>query len=137
MLLIMLLGYGLLYVVSLLYSVGHRVAKWNALLLTIPIGVVTVITITETLTPWLLRLPFHHCPFCLFFQHPLALIFIVLIWIGLVTPWLTLATNKLARSTDEAKEVELAMNKKLVKYGAYSMLIGLVLILVDILMVFS
>jgi hypothetical protein len=95
------------------------------------------VTITETLTPWLLRLPFHHCPFCLFFQHPLSLVFIVLFWFGLITPWVTLVTRRLGRSNDEAKEAEDRLSKTLTEYAAYAIIIALALILVDILIVFS
>jgi hypothetical protein len=136
-LLLILFPYSLLYVVSLKYSIRNRVAKLNTLVISIPIGVLLAVTITETLTPWLLRLPFHHCPFCLFFQHPLSLVFIVLFWFGLITPWVTLVTRRLGRSNDEAKEAEDRLSKTLTEYAAYAIIIALALILVDILIVFS
>ena len=118
-------------------SEKHRAARLNSLFLTIPIGIMTVITITETLTPWLLRLPFHHCPFCLFFLHPLSLVFIVLFWFGLATPWLTLVTHNLGRSNDESKESENNLRKKLTSYAVFAMIIALTILLVDVLIVFS
>ena len=137
LLLLMLFSYSILYVASLLLSETHRAARLNALFLTIPIGIMTVITITETLTPWLLRLPFHHCPFCLFFLHPLSLVFIVLFWFGLATPWLTLVTHNLGRSNDESKESENNIRKKLTSYAVFAMIIALTILLVDVLIVFS
>ena len=137
LLLLMLFSYSILYVASLMLSEKHRAARLNALFLTIPIGIMTVITITETLTPWLLRLPFHHCPFCLFFLHPLSLVFIVLFWFGLATPWLTLVTHNLGRSNDESKESENNLRKKLTSYAVFAMIIALTILLVDVLIVFS
>jgi len=135
--LLILLSYSMLYVASLLIGLKHRAARWNALAITIPIGIVLIITVTETLTPWLLRLPFHHCPFCLFFQHPLSLVFIVLFWFGLAAPWLTLVTRRLGRSNDESREVEERLSKTLTTYAAYAMILAVTLILVDVLIVFS
>ena len=137
LLLLILFPYSLLYVVSLKYSTKNRAARINTLVISIPIGVLLAVAITETLTPWLLRLPFHHCPFCLFFQHPLSLIFTVLFWFGLTTPWLTLVTRRLGRSNVEAKEAEDKLSKTLTEYAAYAIIIALALILVDILIVFS
>lgn len=137
LLLLILFSYSALYVASLMLSAKHRAARLNALVLTIPIGIVAVITITETLTPWLLRLPFHHCPFCLFFLHPLSLVFTVLLWFGLATPWLTLVTRNLGRSNDEAKEAENNLRKTLTSYAAFAIIIAMTIILVDILIVFS
>ena len=137
LLLLILFPYSLLYVASLMLSTRSRAARLNTLAITIPIGILLAVAITETLTPWLLRLPFHHCPFCLFFQHPLSLVFIVLFWFGLATPWLTLVTRRLGRLNDEAKEVEDRLSKTFTAYGAYAIIIALALILVDILIVFS
>ena len=137
LLLLILFPYSLLYVASLMLSTRSRAARLNTLAITIPIGILLAVAITETLTPWLLRLPFHHCPFCLFFQHPLSLVFIVLFWFGLATPWLTLVTRRLGRLNDEAKEVEDRLSKTFTAYGAYAIIIALALILVDILVVFS
>jgi len=137
LLLLILFPYSLLYVASLMLSTRSRAARLNTLAITIPIGILLAVTITETLTPWLLRLPFHHCPFCLFFQHPLSLVFTVLFWFGLATPWLTLVTRRLGRLNDEAKEVEDRLSKTFTAYGAYAIIIALALILVDILIVFS
>ncbi|MCJ7722287.1 hypothetical protein MUO98_07800, partial [Candidatus Bathyarchaeota archaeon] len=129
LLLLILFPYSLLYVASLMLSTRSRAARLNTLAITIPIGILLAVAITETLTPWLLRLPFHHCPFCLFFQHPLSLVFIVLFWFGLATPWLTLVTRRLGRLNDEAKEVEDRLSKTFTAYGAYAIIIALALIL--------
>jgi len=137
LLLLILFPYSMLYVASLVLSTKHRAARFNALAITIPMAIVLIITITETLTPWLLRLPFHHCPFCLFFQHPLSLVFATLFWFGIATPWLTLITRRMGRSNYEAREVEDRLNRTLTTYAAFAMIIAMALILVDILTVFS
>ena len=137
LLLLILLPYSLLYAASLFLSPKYKIAKLNALAITIPIIILLTITITETLTPWLLQLPFHHCPFCLFFQHPLSLVFTVLFWFGLITPWLTLVTGRLGSSNDEAKMVESHLSKTLTNYAAIAIIIAVTLILVEVLVVFS
>lgn len=137
LLLLILFPYSLLYAASLMLSTRHKAARLNSLAISIPIGILFAVAITETLTPWLLRLPFHHCPFCLFFQHPLSLVFTVLFWFGLVTPWLTLVTRRLGRVDSEAREAEDQLSKTTTTYGAYAIVIALALILVDILVVFS
>ncbi len=137
LLLLIFFAYSILFSISLALSIKNRAVKWNSLALTIPLGIVITVMITETLTPWLLRLPFHHCPFCLFFQHPLSLIFILLFWFGLATPWLTLITHKLGRTNSEAKEIQSRMNETLTTYASLAMIIGLALVLVDILIVLS
>jgi hypothetical protein len=136
-LLLFMFPYSILFVASLILSPNHRVARLNALAITIPIAMVFVITMTETLTPWLLRLPFHHCPFCLFFQHPLSLVFTGLFWFSLGVPWMTLITRQLHGSDDEAIRVEARFSKTLTTYAAYAMIISTTLILVDVLIVFS
>lgn len=137
LLLMILFPYSFLFAISLNSSPKYKIAKLNSLVISIPILILLIVSITETLTPWLLRLPFHHCPFCLFFQHPLSLLFIVLFWFGLITPWLTLITGQLGRSNNEAKEVETRWNRNLSKYGAYSIVIALIILLVDVLTIFS
>ena len=136
-LLLLLFPYCLLFAVSLYLSPKYRAARLNALAISGPLGVLLIVTVTETLTPWLLRLPFHHCPFCLFFLHPLSLVFSVLLWFGLITPWLAMITNRFGRSGEEAKDVEGRLSATLTKYGAFAVVIALTLLLVDILVVFS
>lgn len=137
LLLLIFFAYGILYSISMALSTRYRAAKWNTLALTIPFGIVITIVITETLTPWLLKLPFHHCPFCLFFQHPLSLIYILLFWFGLATPWLTLITHLFGRTNSEAKAIQSIMNVNITTYAIIAMIIGLTLVLVDISVVFS
>ncbi len=136
-LLLILFPFSILFAASLNSSNKSKATKLNTLIISIPIILLLSVSITETLTPWLLRLPFHHCPFCLFFQHPLALAIMVLFWFGLATPWLTTVTGLLGRSNDEAKRIETQFSRNLTKYGAVSIIIALVLLLVDILTVFA
>jgi ABC-type uncharacterized transport system fused permease/ATPase subunit len=126
-----------LYTLLLFLSLKHKSGHILALILSIPLAAVLVLTITETFTPWLLNLPFHHCPFCLFFGHPLSIIFTALIWFGLATPWLLLITNRLGRENVESTNFEAHMRKNLLLYAGLSMVIALALISVDMLIVFA
>jgi len=67
---------------------------------------VLILTMTEVLTPWILHLPLHHCPFCLLFQAPSTVIFLALSWFAISSPWITLLTEKLGRADEESKVIE-------------------------------
>jgi hypothetical protein len=125
--------YSLFLFLSLKRNIGHALT----LVLSIPLAAILVLTITETLTPWLLNLPFHHCPFCLFFEHPLSILFTGLLWFGLATPWLLLITNRLGKENGESKNVEAQMRKSILTYAGISMIISLALICMDLLIAFS
>ncbi|MFB3888269.1 MAG: hypothetical protein ACE14S_02185 [Candidatus Bathyarchaeia archaeon] len=126
-----------LLALSLFLASKHRAAHWAALALSLPVGGILVLTITEALTPWLLRLPFHHCPFCLFFLHPLAILFTGLIWFALATPWLTWITSRLGRENEESKENETQLRKTLHTYSGIALIIALTLMAVDLFITFA
>jgi len=125
------------YTLFLFLALKRRIGHALTLVLSIPLAAVLVLTITETFTPWLLNLPFHHCPFCLFFEHPLSILFTGLLWFGLATPWLLLITNRLGRENTESKNVETQTKKSMLTYAGFSMVIALALIAVDLMMVFT
>jgi len=89
-LLITFLVSSLIFVMMLLLARKSRFWLIISLVASIVLALGFTLTLTEVLTPWLLNLPFHHCPFCLLFLHPPAILFTVLYWIGLSTPWLIL-----------------------------------------------
>lgn len=136
-LIVAFLSISAIYTLLLFISLKHNKAHLLSLILSIPLAAVLVLTITEALTPWLLNLPFHHCPFCLFFEHPLSILFTGLIWFGLATPWLLLITNRLGRENSESKNAETQTKKSILTYAGFSMVIALALIAVDLMMVFT
>jgi hypothetical protein len=126
-----------LYTLFLFLSLKRNVGHVLSLIMSIPLAAILVLTITETFTPWFLNLPFHHCPFCLFFEHPLSIFFAGLIWFGLAIPWLLLITNRLGRENVESQNVEDHLRKTILTYAGISMIISLALIGVDLLIAFS
>jgi hypothetical protein len=88
------------------------------------------ITTTEVLAPWLLDLPFHHCPFCLLFLHPLSIIFTVLYWIGLSAPWLIAIVSSF-RGYESMGELGRALNMKMSQLASVAVLASIFMIIVD------
>ncbi len=121
----------------LFLAAKHQKALWGALALSLPLAGVYVLNMTEVLAPWLLHLPFHHCPFCLLQDHPLAVVFTTLIWLGIGSPWLALMTNKMGRETLETRETETNVRNLLFKISGFAILMALIIIAVDIMVAFS
>ena len=118
-------------------AIKSRVASWAALALSLPLAGVYVLNMTEVLAPWLLHLPFHHCPFCLLQDHPLAVVFTTLIWFAIAAPWLTMITGKIGHETIETAETEKKLRSVLLKTAAVAVLMSLIIIAVDILVSIS
>ncbi len=125
------------FTASLVLALRYKVFEWISLVLTLPLAGTLVLTITEALTPWLLHLPFHHCPFCLLFQNYPSLVFVALFWFALATPWLILITKKLGSETDEARSVEARLRKTTLTYASIAMIIAVAIILVDLATAFA
>ncbi len=125
------------FTASLVLALRYKVFEWISLVLTLPLAGALVLTITEALTPWLLHLPFHHCPFCLLFQNYPSLVFVALFWFALATPWLILITKKLGSETDEARSVEARLRKTTLTYASIAMIIAVAIILVDLATAFA
>ncbi len=89
------------------------------------------VTATEVLTPWLLNLPFHHCPFCLLFLHPISVIFSVLFWVGLATPWLILIVSSF-KGYELMNVLGASFNVKLAQVASISVAASIFMIVVDI-----
>jgi len=121
------------FAVSLFLALKYKVAHWTSLALSIPLAAIFVVTITEVFTPWLLRLPFHHCPFCLFFDHPLSILFTALLWFALASPWLILITSRLGKENDESITYEVSLKRTILTYSSIAMLVSLGIIAADIL----
>lgn len=124
------------FAASLLLALKYRVAHWISLALSIPLAAILVVTITEVFTPWILRLPFHHCPFCLFFQHPLAIVYTALLWFALASPWLLLIVSRLGRENEESTNHGAKLKRTILTYSSIAMLVSLGIIAADILVTF-
>ena len=88
-----------------------------------------ILATTETLTPWLLDLPLHHCPFCLFYRKPATIAFLAAFWFSVAVPWWTLLTRKLDRTDEESIRLEAKVRKDLWVGASVSAMIGLALLL--------
>ena len=125
------------FAILLFMSLKHRKAIWGALALSLPLAGLYVLNMMQVLSPWLLHLPFHHCPFCLLQDHPLSVVYTILIWFGVGAPWLTLMTNKMGRVTFETEETETKVKTMILKIASVAILMALIIIAVDILVSFS
>jgi hypothetical protein len=92
------------------------------------------VTVTEVLTPWLLDLPFHHCPFCLLFLHPLSVIFTITYWLGLAAPWFILITTSF-RGYDSMSGIGTLFNMKLAQIASVTLATSIFMMVVDIISV--
>ena len=124
-----------MFALTVFLSLRHRIAHWFSLALTIPLSGVLVLTMTEVFAPWLLNLPFHHCPFCLLVDHPVSIVFTAVIWFAVAVPWLVLITGRLGREDVESKEAEGKLRRKLLIYAGIAMIAALLIIMVDLLIV--
>jgi ABC-type uncharacterized transport system fused permease/ATPase subunit len=126
-----------LFAMLLFLALKYRAAHLGATILSLPVAGLLVLTITEVFTPWLLNLPFHHCPFCLFFLHPFAIVFTALFWFALASPWLVWITKKMGRENAESEETETRLRKTILTYSGTAMLVALAIVAVDVLIAFA
>jgi hypothetical protein len=56
-----------------------------ALILSLTVALLYLVTLHDTLAPLILGLPNHHCPYCLFQEFPDTAFFAGLFWIGVAT----------------------------------------------------
>jgi hypothetical protein len=111
-------------------SIERPSFEWPARLLTVIMTPMTIITMAEVFTPWILNSPFHYCPFCLVARSPPSLVFILLYWLAISATWWTMITEKLGREDDESENLEKATRTKLWKIAAVSNLLGLIIMIV-------
>ena len=96
-LLVAFLASSLVFIAILRVSRKSRIWLAASLVTSIVLAIGFTLTLTEVLTPWLLDLPFHHCPFCLLFLHPLSILFTTLFWVGISAPWLVTMASVFGR----------------------------------------
>ena len=102
--------------------------EWLTRLFSIALVPISVFATTEALTPWILNLPLHHCPFCLFYKAPTSVTFLATLWFSMAVPWWTLLMTRLAKADKESSKMEYILRGKLWTAGALSILTSLVLI---------
>jgi hypothetical protein len=121
----------------LFMAIKNRKVIWGALALSLPLAGIYVLNMMQVLCPWLLHLPFHHCPFCLLQDHPLSIVYTLMIWFGIGAPWLALITSKIGHETLETEETESKVRNMILKIAAMTILLSLIIIAVDVLVSFS
>jgi hypothetical protein len=131
MLLLFMLS-SVLFTATAFLSIRRPRFEWAARFFAIVLIPVTLLTMTEVLTPWILRLPFHYCPFCLLSHSPSSILFVFLYWIAISSSWWTLITKKLGRIDQEASIIESKLRTKLWTVAGSSNLLGLLIVVVNI-----
>jgi hypothetical protein len=121
-----------IFAASAFLSTKKQNLEWIARGFAIALIPITILTMTEILTPWILHLPFHYCPFCLLSNSPSSIPFVFLYWIAISASWWTLATRKLCPVDQEASVIEKGVRTKLLSVAWSSSLIGLLIVLVSI-----
>lgn len=126
-----------LFIATAFISAKKQKFEWIARSLAIFLVPLTLLTMTEVLTPWILHLPFHYCPFCLLSHSPPSILFVFLYWIAVSASWWTLATRKLGRIDQESGVIENGVRTKLWNLAGSSGLIGLLIVIVNIAISFA
>jgi len=125
------------FVVTSFLSAGKQKFEWIARFFSVLLVPITVLTMTEVFTPWILHLPFHYCPFCLLSNAPASVLFVLLYWIAISSSWWTLITRKIGRVDEEANSTESHVRINLWNVAGASSLIGLLVIIVNVAMSFA
>jgi hypothetical protein len=111
--------------------------EWPARILAIFLVPLTILTMTEVLTPWILHLPFHYCPFCLLSSSVPAILFVSLLWVAISASWWTFITRRLGRVDVETKNVERELSSRLWNIAGSSGLVGFLVIIVTLVASFA
>jgi len=122
----------ILFIITAFLSSKKQKFEWIARSLAVFLVPLTLLTMTEVLTPWILHLPFHYCPFCLLSNSQTSILFVFLYWIAISASWWTLITRKIGRVDKEASSIENHLRTNLWNLASSSGLIGLIIIIVNI-----
>jgi len=130
--LILLVSYLALFIAYALLSHGasrRPIFEWPARALCLVLLPLSILTITEVLTPWILNTPLHHCPFCLFYLAPTSVVFLVTLWFSMAVPWWTLLTRRLGGVDEESGKIERELRRDLWTGASMSTAVGVILII--------
>jgi hypothetical protein len=121
-----------LFILTAFLSVKRHRFEWASRLLGLLLVPITILTMTEVFTPWILRLPFHYCPFCLLSHSFLAIFFVLFYWIAISASWWTIITRKLGRIDNESGAIEIQLRTVLWNLAWVSGFIGFLIITVNL-----
>ena len=129
---------GLFFVVSAVFilvvyfSRNNMTALYASLGLSLLLAYGFTLTLSEVLTPWLLNLPFHYCPFCLLFLHMPSILFTLLYWVGISGPWWILIIERF-RGNPEIDGLQHKMRQQLAYIAMACMSAATFMIAIDLL----
>ena len=106
--------------------------EWPARTMSLALIPISVLTTTEVLTPWIMDLPLHHCPFCLLYRQPTSSLSLAMLWFSLVAPWCCLLTKGLGRVDEESIQAEQETRGLLWVGASLALIIGVAFIAVDL-----
>lgn len=119
--------FSVLFVATAFLSSKNQKVGWISRFFAILLIPTTILTMTEVLTPWILHLPFHYCPFCLLSHFPPAILFVFLYWTAISASWWTVFTGRLGRLDQESGVIENELRRKLWNLAGSSGLLGLLI----------
>ena len=128
-LLLIFLALCLVYASFSFASQSSSAFEWPSRIASLALLPVSILATTEVLTPWILKLPLHHCPFCLLYRKPASILFLVTLWFSTAVPWWILMTKKMGREDEEANKAEFKLRGALWKSSGTALVIGLTTIL--------
>lgn len=126
-----------LFIVTAFLSVEKQRFEWISRFFAVLLVPITLLTMTEVFTPWILHLPFHYCPFCLLSHSMAAIFFVLLYWIAISASWWTLVARKLGQVDKESSVIENQLRIKLWNLTWISGFIGLLIIIVKLAIAFA
>ena len=127
----------LLLITTALLSVKRQETEWVARFFAITLIPTTLLTMTEVLTPWILHLPFHYCPFCLLSHSFTSVLFVLLYWVAVSASWWTFITRKSGQTDHETILIEKKARAGLWTVAGISGLVGFLIIIVTIITSFA
>lgn len=125
------------FIATAFLSTTKQKFEWIARFFAVLLVPITLLTMTEVFTPWILHLPFHYCPFCLLSHSPSSILFVFFYWIAISASWWTIATRKLGRIDQEAAIVESSVRTHLWNVAGLSSVLGLLTIVVSLAVSFA
>jgi hypothetical protein len=126
-----------IYATTMFASLRYEKMEWIPRIVSIILIPITILSITEVFTPWILHLPFHRCPFCLFQHVPVTVLFVTLFWLSLACPWWTLLSRKVGSVDEESATIEHNIRNTLWTIGGIAAVIGVTVILTSLVVTFA
>jgi hypothetical protein len=107
---------------------GHRGALWLSLLLAISGVVITCVAMIDRIGPTLMKLPHHHCPYCLLQYVPVSIAFLGLELLATYSLGWAFIAGTLGR-TEETRAISSERVQKLWKLACFCLLASWVIVL--------